>query len=44
MNSVKIKRGKSINVDIQCIFSQYEYIHARCIHMRKNSVFNIWYT
>ena len=38
MNSVKIKRGKSNNVpkkDIQCIFSKYEYIHARCIHMRK---------
>ena len=38
MNSVKIKRGKSINVkkkDMQCIFSKYEYIHARCILMRK---------
>ena len=39
MNSVKIKRGKSSNVpkkDIQCIFSKYEYIHARWIYMRKN--------
>ena len=38
MNSVKIKRGKSINVqkkDIQCIFSKSEYIHGRCILMRK---------
>ena len=38
MNSVKIKR-REINEypkkDIQCIFSKYEYIHARYIHMRK---------
>ena len=38
MNSIKIKREKSINVlkrIYNVFFSKYEYIHARCIHMRK---------
>ena len=38
MNSVKIKRGKSINVPkmiYNVVVFKYEYIHARCIHMRK---------
>ena len=38
MHSVKIKRGKSFNVPkrLYNVFpSKYEYIHARCIHMRK---------
>ena len=38
MNSVKIKRGKPINVPkriCNIYLSKYEYMHARCIHMRK---------
>ena len=38
MNSVNIKRVKSIYVPkriYNVFFSKYEYIHARCIHMRK---------
>ena len=48
MNSVKIKRGKSINVPKGIIynvfFSKYEYIHARWMHTHeKNSIFINWY-
>ena len=38
MNCVNIKRWKSFNVPkgiYNVFFSRYEYIHARCIHMRK---------
>ena len=38
MNSVQIKRGKSMNIPkriCNVFFSKYEYIHARCIRMRK---------